>query len=949
MSAEANDKKRFIRIRGANENNLKNLSVDIPRDQFVVLTGLSGSGKSSLAFDTIYAEGQRRYMESLSSYARQFLGQMEKPDVESIEGLPPAISIDQKSTNRNPRSTVGTVTEIYDYFRLLYARVGIPHCPKCGREIRKQTVDQMVDQIMTLPERQKIQLLAPVVRGRKGTHVKLLDQARRSGYVRVQIDGNLYELSEEIKLDKNIKHNIEIVVDRLIVKPGIEKRLSDSIETVLDLADGLLVVDTMDGKLLNFSQSFSCPDCGISIDEIEPRSFSFNNPFGACPQCLGLGYKMEFDIDLMIPDKKLSINEGAIAVLGWQSCTTQGSFSRAILDALAREYEFSLDTPFCEYPKKVQDILIHGTGGHSVKVYYKGQRGEGVYDVAFPGLIRNVEQRYRETGSEAMKQEYESFMRITPCTTCKGQRLKKESLAVTVADKNIYEVTNMPVQKLQGFLRDLKLSKQQELIGRQILKEIRARVGFLAEVGLEYLSLGRATGTLSGGEAQRIRLATQIGSGLVGVAYILDEPSIGLHQRDNDKLLGALMRLRDLGNSLIVVEHDEDTMRAADCVIDIGPGAGEHGGQLVAMGTAEDLMKNEESVTGAYLSGRLKIPVPEVRKEPIGFLHIKGAAENNLKHIDVDIPLGVMTCITGVSGSGKSSLINEILYKRLARDLNRARVIPGKHDDILGIDQLDKVINIDQSPIGRTPRSNPATYTGVFDQIRDLFAATADAKAKGYKKGRFSFNVKGGRCEACSGDGIIKIEMHFLPDVYVPCEVCKGKRYNRETLEVKYKGKSIYDVLNMTVEEALTFFENVPSIRRKIETLYDVGLSYIRLGQPSTTLSGGEAQRIKLATELSKRSTGKTIYILDEPTTGLHFADVHKLIEILRRLSEGGNTVVVIEHNLDVIKTADHIIDIGPEGGDRGGTVIARGTPEEVAENPVSYTGKYVKKYLEQK
>ena len=912
MSAEANDKKRFIRIRGANENNLKNLSVDIPRDQFVVLTGLSGSGKSSLAFDTIYAEGQRRYMESLSSYARQFLGQMEKPDVESIEGLPPAISIDQKSTNRNPRSTVGTVTEIYDYFRLLYARVGIPHCPKCGREIRKQTVDQMVDQIMTLPERRKIQLLAPVVRGRKGTHVKLLDQARRSGYVRVQIDGNLYELSEEIKLDKNIKHNIEIVVDRLIVKPGIEKRLSDSIETVLDLADGLLVVDTMDGKLLNFSQSFSCPDCGISIDEIEPRSFSFNNPFGACPQCLGLGYKMEFDIDLMIPDKKLSINEGAIAVLGWQSCTTQGSFSRAILDALAREYEFSLDTPFCEYPKKVQDILIHGTGGHSVKVYYKGQRGEGVYDVAFPGLIRNVEQRYRETGSEAMKQEYESFMRITPCTTCKGQRLKKESLAVTVADKNIYEVTNMPVQKLQGFLRDLKLSKQQELIGRQILKEIRARVGFLAEVGLEYLSLGRATGTLSGGEAQRIRLATQIGSGLVGVAYILDEPSIGLHQRDNDKLLGALMRLRDLGNSLIVVEHDEDTMRAADCVIDIGPGAGEHGGQLVAMGTAEDLMKNEQSVTGAYLSGRLKIPVPEVRKEPTGFLHIKGAAENNLKHIDVDIPLGVMTCITGVSGSGKSSLINEILYKRLARDLNRARVIPGKHDDILGIDQLDKVINIDQSPIGRTPRSNPATYTGVFDQIRDLFAATADAKAKGYKKGRFSFNVKGGRCEACSGDGIIKIEMHFLPDVYVPCEVCKGKRYNRETLEVKYKGKSIYDVLNMTVEEALTFFENVPSIRRKIETLYDVGLSYIRLGQPSTTLSGGEAQRIKLATELSKRSTGKTIYILDEPTTGLHFADVHKLIEILRRLSEGGNTVVVIEHNLDVIKTADHIIDIGP-------------------------------------
>ena len=949
MSAEVNDKKRFIRIRGANENNLKNLSVDIPRDQFVVLTGLSGSGKSSLAFDTIYAEGQRRYMESLSSYARQFLGQMEKPDVESIEGLPPAISIDQKSTNRNPRSTVGTVTEIYDYFRLLYARVGVPHCPKCGREIRKQTVDQMVDQIMTLPERQKIQLLAPVVRGRKGTHAKLLDQARRSGYVRVQIDGSLYELSEDISLDKNIKHNIEIVVDRLIVKPGIEKRLSDSIETVLELADGLLVVDTMDGKLLNFSQSFSCPDCGISIDEIEPRSFSFNNPFGACPKCLGLGYKMEFDIDLMIPDKKLSINEGAITVLGWQSCTTQGSFSRAILDALAREYNFSLDTPFCEYPKEIQDILINGTGGHSVKVYYKGQRGEGVYDVAFPGLIRNVEQRYRETGSETMKQEYESFMRITPCTTCKGQRLKKESLAVTVADKNIYEVTNMPVERLQGFLRDLKLSEQQELIGKQILKEIRARVGFLAEVGLEYLSLGRATGTLSGGEAQRIRLATQIGSGLVGVDYILDVPSIGLHQRDNDKLLGALMRLRDLGNSLIVVEHDEDTMRAADCVIDIGPGAGEHGGQLVAMGTAEDLMKNEQSVTGAYLSGRLKIPVPEVRKEPTGFLHIKGAAENNLKHIDVDIPLGVMTCVTGVSGSGKSSLINEILYKRLARDLNRARIIPGKHDDILGIDQLDKVIDIDQSPIGRTPRSNPATYTGVFDQIRDLFAATADAKAKGYKKGRFSFNVKGGRCEACSGDGIIKIEMHFLPDVYVPCEVCKGKRYNRETLEVKYKGKSIYDVLNMTVEEALTFFENVPSIRRKIETLYDVGLSYIRLGQPSTTLSGGEAQRIKLATELSKRSTGKTIYILDEPTTGLHFADVHKLIEILRRLSEGGNTVVVIEHNLDVIKTADYIIDIGPEGGDRGGTVIAQGTPEEIAASPVSYTGKYVKKYLEQK
>ena len=942
-------KKEMIRIKGARENNLKNIDLEVPRNQFVVFTGLSGSGKSSLAFDTIYAEGQRRYMESLSSYARQFLGQMEKPDVDSIEGLSPAISIDQKSTNRNPRSTVGTVTEIYDYFRLLYARVGIPHCPKCGKPISKQTVDQMVDRLMQLEERTRIQLLAPIVRGRKGEHVKVFQNAKKSGYVRVRVDGNVYDLSEDIPMEKNKKHNIEIVVDRLIVKPGIEKRLSDSIETVLDLAEGLLMVDTMDGNIHNFSQSFSCPDCGISVDEIEPRSFSFNNPFGACPDCLGLGYKMEFDIDLMIPDRSLSILDGAIVVTGWQSCTNEGSFSRAILDALAREYDFSLATPFEEYPEKIQDILINGTNGHSVKVYYKGQRGEGVYDVAFPGLIRNVEQRYRETGSEAMKQEYESFMRITPCTTCKGQRLKKESLAVTVADKNIYEVTNMPVQKLQGFLRDLKLSKQQELIGRQILKEIRARVGFLAEVGLEYLSLGRATGTLSGGEAQRIRLATQIGSGLVGVAYILDEPSIGLHQRDNDKLLGALMRLRDLGNSLIVVEHDEDTMRAADCVIDIGPGAGEHGGQLVAMGTAEDLMKNEQSVTGAYLSGRLKIPVPEVRKEPTGFLHIKGAAENNLKHIDVDIPLGVMTCITGVSGSGKSSLINEILYKRLARDLNRARVIPGKHDDILGIDQLDKVINIDQSPIGRTPRSNPATYTGVFDQIRDLFAATADAKAKGYKKGRFSFNVKGGRCEACSGDGIIKIEMHFLPDVYVPCEVCKGKRYNRETLEVKYKGKSIYDVLNMTVEEALTFFENVPSIRRKIETLYDVGLSYIRLGQPSTTLSGGEAQRIKLATELSKRSTGKTIYILDEPTTGLHFADVHKLIEILRRLSEGGNTVVVIEHNLDVIKTADYIIDIGPEGGDRGGTVIARGTPEEVAENPVSYTGKYVKKYLEQK
>ena len=944
MAAE--NKKQFIRIRGANENNLKNLSVDIPRDKFVVLTGLSGSGKSSLAFDTIYAEGQRRYMESLSSYARQFLGQMEKPDVESIEGLPPAISIDQKSTNRNPRSTVGTVTEIYDYFRLLYARVGIPHCPKCGKVIAKQTVDQMVDQIMELPERTKIQLLAPVVRGRKGTHAKLLDQARRSGYVRAEIDGNVYELSEEITLDKNIKHTIAIIVDRLIVKPGIEKRLTDSLETVLNLADGLAVVDTMDGNYMNFSQSFSCPDCGVSIDEIEPRSFSFNNPFGACPECLGLGYKMEFDPDLMIPDKSLSISEGAIVVMGWQSCTDKSSFTNAILNALCREYGFDLDTPFKDYPKKIQDIILYGTGGHSVKVYYKGQRGEGVYDVAFPGLIRNVEQRYKETGSESMKQEYESFMQITPCKACKGQRLKKESLAVTVADKNIYEITNMSIDKLKRFLAEMQLSPQQQLIGKQILKEIRARVGFLADVGLESLSLARATGTLSGGEAQRIRLATQIGSGLVGVAYILDEPSIGLHQRDNDKLLGALMHLRDLGNSLIVVEHDEDTMRAADCIVDIGPGAGEHGGQLVGMGTAEELMQNPKSITGAYLSGKLKIPVPEVRKEPTGYLTVKGAAENNLKHIDVDIPLGIMTCITGVSGSGKSSLINEILYKHLARDLNRARVIPGKHDEIIGIDQLDKVIAIDQSPIGRTPRSNPATYTGVFDQIRDLFAATADAKAKGYKKGRFSFNVKGGRCEACSGDGIIKIEMHFLPDVYVPCEVCKGKRYNRETLEVKYKDKSIYDVLNMTVEEAMTFFENVPSIRRKIETLYDVGLSYIRLGQPSTTLSGGEAQRIKLAAELSKRSTGKTIYILDEPTTGLHFADVQKLVEILRRLSDGGNTVVVIEHNLDVIKTADYIIDIGPEGGDGGGTVVAKGTPEEVAKNPASYTGRYVAKYL---
>ena len=938
--------KKFIKIRGANVNNLKNLSVDIPRDEFVVLTGVSGSGKSSLAFDTIYAEGQRRYMESLSSYARQFLGQMEKPDVESIEGLPPAISIDQKSTNRNPRSTVGTVTEIYDYFRLLYARIGIPHCPKCGKEIKKQTVDQMVDHIMALPERTKLQLLAPVVRGRKGTHAKLLDQAKRSGYVRVQIDGNLYELSEEIKLDKNIKHNIEIIVDRLVVKPGIEKRLSDSIETVLNLSDGLLMVDTMDGTVKTFSQSFACPDCQISIDEIEPRSFSFNNPFGACPDCFGLGYKMEFDIDLMIPDKSLSISQGAIVVMGWQSCTDKGSFTRAILDALAKEYHFSLDTPFQDYPDDVKNVLIHGTNGHAVKVYYKGQRGEGVYDVAFPGLIKNVEQRYRETGSDAMKQEYESFMRITPCKTCKGQRLKKESLAVTVGDRNIYEVTSLSIENLKKFMSELKLTEQQELIGKQILKEIRARVGFLSEVGLDYLSLSRATATLSGGEAQRIRLATQIGSGLVGVAYILDEPSIGLHQRDNDKLLRALMRLRDLGNSLIVVEHDEDTMRAADCVVDIGPGAGEHGGELVEIGTAETLMKNERSITGAYLSGRCKIPVPTERKQPTGWLKIRGAAENNLKQVNVDVPLGIMTAVTGVSGSGKSSLINEVLYKTLARDLNRARVIPGKHKEIQGLDQLDKVISIDQSPIGRTPRSNPATYTGVFDQIRDLFASTADAKARGYKKGRFSFNVKGGRCEACSGDGIIKIEMHFLADVYVPCEVCKGKRYNRETLEVKYKDKSIYDVLNMTVEEALAFFENIPSIKRKIQTLYDVGLSYIRLGQPSTELSGGEAQRIKLATELSKRSTGRTIYILDEPTTGLHFADVHKLVEILQRLTEGGNTVVVIEHNLDVIKTADYIIDMGTEGGERGGTVIATCTPEEIAVCPDSYTGQYVAKYL---
>lgn len=946
MSVQKSEK-QYIKIRGANENNLKNLNVDIPRNEFVVFTGLSGSGKSSLAFDTIYAEGQRRYMESLSSYARQFLGQMEKPNVESIEGLSPAISIDQKSTNRNPRSTVGTVTEIYDYFRLLYARIGIPHCPKCGKTIEKQTVDQMVDQIMALPERTRIQLLAPVVRGRKGRHEKVLEQARKSGYVRVAIDGNMYELSEEIKLDKNIKHTIAIIVDRLAVKPGIEKRLTDSIESVLSLSDGLLVVDTMDGKYLNFSQSFSCPDCGISVDEIEPRSFSFNNPFGACPDCLGLGYKMEFDERLMIPDPSLSIEEGAIAVLGWQSCTSKGSFTRAILDALCEEYHFDLSTPFQDYPKEIHDILIYGTDGHSVKVHYKGQRGEGVYDVAFEGLIKNVERRYRETGSESSKQEFETFMQITPCHTCRGQRLKPEALAVTVGDKNIYEITSMSIAKLTDFMKNLKLTETQKLIGNQVLKEIKARISFLMDVGLEYLTLARATSTLSGGEAQRIRLATQIGSGLVGVAYILDEPSIGLHQRDNDKLLKTLCHLRDLGNTLIVVEHDEDTMLAADCIVDIGPGAGEHGGELVGIGTAQDLMNNENSITGAYLSGKIKIPVPAQRKEPTGWITVRGAKQNNLKNIDVKFPLGVFTCVTGVSGSGKSSLVNEILYKSLAKKLNRARTIPGEHRCIEGIEALDKVINIDQSPIGRTPRSNPATYTGVFDQIRDLFAATADARARGYKKGRFSFNVKGGRCEACSGDGIIKIEMHFLPDVYVPCEVCQGKRYNRETLEVKYKGKSIYDVLNMTVEEAVKFFENVPSISRKIETLNDVGLSYIRLGQPSTTLSGGEAQRVKLATELSRRSTGKTIYILDEPTTGLHFADVHKLIDILKRLTEGGNTVIVIEHNLDVIKTADYIIDIGPEGGDKGGTVIAQGTPEEVAKNPISYTGKYVEKYLQ--
>ncbi len=938
--------KQYIKIRGANEHNLKNITLNIPRGELVVLTGLSGSGKSSLAFDTIYAEGQRRYMESLSSYARQFLGQMEKPDVESIEGLSPAISIDQKSTNRNPRSTVGTVTEIYDYMRLLYARIGIPHCPKCGREIRKQTIDQMVDQIMTMPERTRIQLLAPVVRGRKGEHVKLLEQARRSGYVRVRVDGNMYELSEEIRLEKNIKHNIEIVVDRLVVKEGIEKRLTDSIETVMNLSDGRMTVDVVDGEPINFSMSFSCPDCGISIDEVEPRSFSFNNPFGACPDCFGLGYKMEFDEDLIIPDKSLSISQGAIAVMGWQSCTDKNSFTHAILKALTEEYKFSLDTPFEEYPKEIQDVLLHGTNGRELKVHYRGQRGEGVYDVAFEGLLQNVERRYKETFSEASKAEYETYMRITPCKACKGQRLKQSSLAVTIGDKNIYEATEISITAYREFLEQLSLTPMQESIGAQILKEIKARLDFLLNVGLEYLSLSRATGTLSGGEAQRIRLATQIGSGLVGVAYILDEPSIGLHQRDNDKLLATLTHLRDLGNSVLVVEHDEDTMRAADYIVDIGPGAGEHGGEVVAAGTVEDIIRCEQSITGAYLSGRISIPVPKERRSPSGFLTVKGASENNLKNIDVSFPLGVMTCVTGVSGSGKSSLVNEILYKSLARKLNRARTIPGRFKKLEGVEQLDKVIAIDQSPIGRTPRSNPATYTGVFDLIRDLFASTADAKAKGYSKGRFSFNVKGGRCEACSGDGILKIEMHFLPDVYVPCEVCGGKRYNRETLEVKYKGKSIYDVLNMTVEEATKFFENIPSIYRKIVTLNDVGLSYIRLGQPSTELSGGEAQRIKLATELSRRSTGKTIYILDEPTTGLHFADVHKLVEILRRLSDGGNTVVVIEHNLDVIKAADYLIDIGPEGGDRGGTVIAKGTPEEVAENPVSYTGKYVKKIL---
>jgi len=941
--------RKYIKIRGANEHNLKAIDVDIPRDEFVVLTGLSGSGKSSLAFDTIYAEGQRRYMESLSSYARQFLGQMEKPDVESIEGLPPAISIDQKSTNRNPRSTVGTVTEIYDYFRLLYARIGIPHCPKCGRAIEKQTIDQMVDAVMKLPERTRIQILAPVVRGRKGEHQKLFEKAKKSGYVRVIVDGNMYELSEEIPMDKNIKHNIDIVVDRLVVKPGIEKRLTDSLENVFELTEGNAIVDVVDGEPMNFSQNFACPDCGISVDEVEPRSFSFNNPFGACPVCYGLGYKMEFDENLMIPDKTLSISEGAIQVMGWQSCTDPSSYTYATLKALSEGYGFSLDTPYKDLPKEIRHMLIHGGDGRILKVHYKGQRGEGVYDLNWEGLIKNVERRYRETGSDTMKQEYEQFMRITPCAACHGQRLKQSSLAVTVADKNIYEMTDMSVKDLVKYLAEMQLTEQQQFIGNQILKEIRARVGFLQEVGLDYLTLTRATGTLSGGEAQRIRLATQIGSGLVGVAYILDEPSIGLHQRDNDKLLHALMNLKNLGNTLIVVEHDEDTMRAADYIVDIGPAAGVHGGEVVAAGTAADIMKCKKSITGAYLSGRIKIPVPSKRRRPTGFLTIKGARENNLKNIDVQVPLGIMTCITGVSGSGKSSLTNEILYKHLARTLNRARCIPGDHDDILGVEQLDKIIDIDQSPIGRTPRSNPATYTGVFDMIRDLFAATPDAKARGYKKGRFSFNVKGGRCEACSGDGIIKIEMHFLPDVYVPCEVCGGRRYNRETLEVRYKGKTIYDVLDMTVEEALEFFKNVPTIHRKIQTLYDVGLSYVKLGQPSTELSGGEAQRIKLATELSKRGTGKTIYVLDEPTTGLHFADVHKLVEILRKLSDGGNTVVVIEHNLDVIKTADYIIDMGPEGGDGGGTVIAQGTPEEICKVPESYTGQFLKPYLESK
>ena len=942
----AKKQRKYIKIRGASEHNLKSIDIDIPRDEFVVLTGLSGSGKSSLAFDTIYAEGQRRYMESLSSYARQFLGQMEKPNVESIEGLPPAISIDQKSTNRNPRSTVGTVTEIYDYFRLLYARIGIPHCPKCGRAIEKQTIDQMVDVVMRLPEKTRIQVLAPVVRGRKGEHQKLFEKAKKSGYVRVIVDGNMYDLSEEIPMDKNIKHNIDIVVDRLVIKPGIEKRLTDSLENVFDLTEGNAIVDVVDGEPMNFSQNFACPDCGISVDEVEPRSFSFNNPFGACPVCYGLGYKMEFDENLMIPDKKLSIAEGAIQVMGWQSCTDPSSYTYATLRALSEGYGFSLETPYKDLPKEIRHMLIHGGDGRILKVHYKGQRGEGVYDLNWEGLIRNVERRYRETGSDTMKQEYEQFMRITPCAECHGQRLKKGSLAVTVCDKNIYEMTDMSVKDLVKFLDSMELTQQQHFIGDQILKEIRSRVGFLQEVGLEYLTLTRATGTLSGGEAQRIRLATQIGSGLVGVAYILDEPSIGLHQRDNDKLLRALMNLKDLGNTLIVVEHDEDTMRAADYIVDIGPAAGVHGGEVVAAGTASEIMKCKKSITGDYLSGRKKIPVPSERRKPTGFITIKGARENNLKNIDVDIPLGIMTCITGVSGSGKSSLTNEILYKHLARTLNRARCIPGEHDDILGLEQLDKIIDIDQSPIGRTPRSNPATYTGVFDMIRDLFAATPDAKARGYKKGRFSFNVKGGRCEACSGDGILKIEMHFLPDVYVPCEVCGGKRYNRETLEVKYKGKSIYDVLDMTVEEALEFFKNVPTIHRKIQTLYDVGLSYIKLGQPSTELSGGEAQRIKLATELSKRGTGKTIYVLDEPTTGLHFADVHKLVEILRKLSDGGNTVVVIEHNLDVIKTADYIIDMGPEGGDGGGTVIARGTPEEVCQVPESYTGQFLAPYL---